>query len=174
MFQKIVSFTGQLSDLTCKIGEGICTGLGILIPTLIVLAVFCRYVLGDALSWPEEVVQFIVIWVAFVGASVSTKSGSLFSFRILADLLHGTPRFVSDILINLFGIVFVGLFLYYGVGGLEMYLKFKAAVTGISYFWPALGMYIGSAMMLVHLIHALLSTVHEATQGPTEGEKAAI
>jgi TRAP-type C4-dicarboxylate transport system permease small subunit len=173
MLQKIVSLAGMFSDLTCKIGEGICTGLGFLIPTLIILAVFFRYVLGDALSWPEEIVQFIVIWVAFVGASVATKSGSLFSFRILADLLQGVPRLVSTILINLCGIAFVMIFLYYGVGGLAMYLKFKATVTGVSYFWPALGMYVGSGMMLVHLVHGLLGAVYEATQSRAESNKTA-
>ncbi len=34
------------------------------------LQVFCRYVLNQALAWPEEAVKFLFVWFVFLGAAM--------------------------------------------------------------------------------------------------------
>jgi TRAP-type C4-dicarboxylate transport system permease small subunit len=38
---------------------------------LVVLQVFCRYVLNSPLTWAEEAARLAMIWLAFLGASVA-------------------------------------------------------------------------------------------------------
>ncbi len=48
------------------------------------LQVFCRYVLGDAMSWPEEAVKYAFVWFVFLGAAMVTRRGE----HITIDLVQ--------------------------------------------------------------------------------------
>jgi TRAP-type C4-dicarboxylate transport system permease small subunit len=48
------------------------------------LQVFCRYVLGDALAWPEEAAKYLFVWFVFLGAAMVTRRGQ----HITIDLLR--------------------------------------------------------------------------------------
>lgn len=39
------------------------------------LQVFCRYVLNQALAWPEEAVKYLFVWFVFLGAAMVTRRG---------------------------------------------------------------------------------------------------
>src|SRR5262245_50315888 len=45
--------------------------------------VFCRYILNDSLSWPEEMARFAFVWFVFLGAAMVTRR----SGHIVIDLL---------------------------------------------------------------------------------------
>ena len=47
------------------------------------LQVFCRYVLNDSLSWPEEMAKFAFVWFVFLGAAMVTRR----SRHIVIDLV---------------------------------------------------------------------------------------
>lgn len=47
------------------------------------LQVFCRYVLGDALAWPEEAVKYFFVWFVFIGAAMVTRRNE----HIVVDML---------------------------------------------------------------------------------------
>jgi tripartite ATP-independent transporter DctM subunit len=48
------------------------------------LQVFCRYVLGHALAWPEEAAKYLFVWFVFLGAAMVTRRGQ----HITIDLLR--------------------------------------------------------------------------------------
>lgn len=52
--------------------------------TVALLQVFCRYVLGDALAWPEEAAKYLFVWFVFLGAAMVTRRGQ----HITIDLLR--------------------------------------------------------------------------------------
>jgi tripartite ATP-independent transporter DctM subunit len=47
------------------------------------LQVFCRYVLGDALAWPEEAAKYLFVWFVFLGAAMVTRRGQHITIDIL-------------------------------------------------------------------------------------------
>lgn len=65
--------------------------IGLLIATTVIalLQVFCRYVLGDALAWPEEAARFLFVWFVFLGAAMVTRRHQ----HITIDML---PRSLSE------------------------------------------------------------------------------
>lgn len=64
--------------------EGFAVALMVACVSIALLQVFCRYVLGAALAWPEEAARYLFVWFVFVGAAMVTRRGE----HITIDLLQ--------------------------------------------------------------------------------------
>lgn len=63
--------------------------------TLTILAfaqVLMRYVFGGALSWSEEAVRFLFIWLSFIGFSITMQRGGHISVQFIVDLFPKSFR----------------------------------------------------------------------------------
>src|SRR6478735_11364514 len=63
----------RLADVIERGGE--CCAIALLLgaTAIALLHVFYRYILGDALPWPEEAVKFMFAWFVFIGAAMVTR-----------------------------------------------------------------------------------------------------
>jgi TRAP-type C4-dicarboxylate transport system permease small subunit len=61
----------------------------------ILLQVFYRFVLGDPLSWSEELARYVFVWITFLGAAVAYRHGTHIVVDTIVVLL---PRRVQAIL----------------------------------------------------------------------------
>lgn len=61
----------RMGDAVARIVELALAALLAVMTALVVLQVFCRYVLNSPLAWPEEAARLAMIWLAFLGASVA-------------------------------------------------------------------------------------------------------
>lgn len=141
-----------LSKACQKIGEtviGIC-GIGILVS--MIFAIVPRTFFGFSYAWPEEVSRYLMIWVAFVGASVAMKRGELVSFEFFVSLCRGKRKYIANLIARAFTLYFLIFFIQVGIQMLPSYMKSKAVGVPITLFWPALGLFVGGLFMLVHTI----------------------
>ncbi len=73
------------------------------------LGVFFRYVVGQALPWSEEVGTLCLIWLTFIGGAVGVTRGSHFSIHLFLDSLgprgQRIVRTAIALLIVLFGLI---------------------------------------------------------------------
>lgn len=49
------------------------------------IQVICRYLLGFSFNWLEEVVRYVGVFIAFLGASLGVKYGSHFSMDLVYE-----------------------------------------------------------------------------------------
>lgn len=49
--------------------------------------VFCRYVLSNSLSWSEELMRFLYVWVIMIGINLGIRHKSLAAITSLSDIL---------------------------------------------------------------------------------------
>jgi TRAP-type transport system small permease protein len=78
---------GRLVTLLLRAGRNfawIAMGLMVLI---IMLQVFFRYVLGNALAWPDEGARFLMLWMTALIAPTAYRWGGFVSIDMLKDLL---------------------------------------------------------------------------------------
>ena len=54
---------------------------------VILLLVFCRYVLGNALPWPDEAARFCMLWLTSLMAPVALRQGGFVAIDTLATFL---------------------------------------------------------------------------------------
>lgn len=91
-----------LSRLLARINSGALTvglwlgALCILLMVLIIIAqVFFRYVLGNALTWPEEASRFLMLWSAGLMIGTAYRRGGFVAIEMLVVLL---PRVLRHVL----------------------------------------------------------------------------
>ena len=85
----------------CKVITRVCgllciVLLGVLV-VLICLEVFFRYVIGHALSWPEEIAGFCFVWLTLLGATICMYKKSHVAIAILVNKLPSTIKRVVSI-----------------------------------------------------------------------------
>lgn len=76
---------------------------------IVIVQVFCRYVLGFSIFWSEELARYLLVWITFLGGSVAFKKAELASINLIVDRfparLAGIVGIVSQIVVLTFLIV---------------------------------------------------------------------
>ena len=68
---------------------------------IILLQVFCRYVLNNPLSWPEEAARFMMVWMTFLVIPLAYREGLVVRMETLVDTLPARPRHVLELALHL-------------------------------------------------------------------------
>ena len=63
---------------------------------VVVLQVFCRYVLNASLPWPEEAAQFLFVWAVFLGMALLTRRDRHISISLFGPGLSDRARGMHD------------------------------------------------------------------------------
>ena len=102
-----------------KLFDVVITGIGILslvcLITIAFIQVIFRYVLNNALPWPEEVCRFIFIILAYTGMGMTIKTnGHLRVEVILSSAIH-TVKKILNIITMIFTFIYciIGAYLTY-------------------------------------------------------------
>lgn len=56
-----------------ELADGLLVWLGAGLVGLVLVSVFCRYVLNQSLSWSDEVVRYLFVWFTLFGAAVTLR-----------------------------------------------------------------------------------------------------
>lgn len=80
-------------------------GMALLVMVAIIpIGIFARYVLNNALSWPEPVAILCMVTFTFIGAAVSYRAGSHIAVSMVTDRLGETARrycsLIADIMLT--------------------------------------------------------------------------
>ena len=93
---KIYNILEYLNSFMLKIGRNLAWIAIFLMVIVILLQVFFRYVLNNALPWPDELARFLMLWMTGFIAPSAYRWGGFVSIEMLPQLL---PRFLENILI---------------------------------------------------------------------------
>jgi len=81
---------------------------------VILAQVFCRYVLNNALSWPDEAARFLMLWMTALMAPSAMRWGGFVSINMLYSALPRVPGLVLTLV--LFGLSLAVLLVAVGHG----------------------------------------------------------
>lgn len=93
---KIYNILEYLNTFMLKIGRNLAWIAIFLMVIVILLQVFFRYVLNNALPWPDELARFLMLWMTGFIAPSAYRWGGFVSIEMLPKLL---PKFLENILI---------------------------------------------------------------------------
>ena len=87
----------------------------VLISAVIPWAVFTRYVLNSAASWPEPAAVLLTIVLTFFGAAACYRLGIHMSVTVGVDLLPARIRRITNLLVELLMAVIALFMVVYGI-----------------------------------------------------------
>ncbi len=82
---------------------------------LVLVQVILRYVFNLSISWIEEAVRYIVVWMSFVGASMGLRNKAHIAVDLLLTVLPKKPARAVAITGALCGSIFSIVLIWYGL-----------------------------------------------------------
>lgn len=85
---------------------------------IMIIQIFCRYVLGMSLSWSEEITRYLFVWSAFISISLCTK----LTINIRIDLIISKLSARGKALVKIFNLTVEFAFFAYMIPYAYRYL----------------------------------------------------
>jgi TRAP-type C4-dicarboxylate transport system permease small subunit len=112
-------------------------------------AVFMRYVVLDSISWSEEAIRYLSVWMTFMGAAAASWLDEHMDMNLLADF--GGPVFQSwhRGLLHALATVFGGFVCWQGTIYCMLNGRQTAPTTGLMMIWVYGALAIGGALLVI-------------------------
>jgi TRAP-type C4-dicarboxylate transport system permease small subunit len=141
-----------------------------LMTVTVILQVLCRYVLKNPLAWTEELARYLMVWMAFSGASCVIKKWDNIYVDILINMLKKKPKKIM-FLVQKF--VILGLLIYSFYLCITVFPRVSAfqnmPVMGLGMIWAQSSMIVGFLLMALQNIGVILSDLFERDTFGGEG-----
>ncbi|WP_088105887.1 TRAP transporter small permease [Halalkalibacter urbisdiaboli] len=128
---------------------------------VIFLQVFMRYVMGNSLSWSEELARYCFIWLVYIGISYGVKKQRHIKVDALLLLFKEKGKLVFNMIANLLFLSFAMFIVIYGYDMAERLLQFgqTSPALRIPMGFVYLAAPVGMALTSIRLIQNLLNQV---------------
>lgn len=121
--------------------------------TVILASVFTRYVMNDPIGWAEQLAKYLMIWAAFLGASLGIKEGAHIAVNVLVDILSPTLQKVCTVAGTLLMTGFLLITAYQGIlFTMKVVTHTDPLVWEMSLAWAYAAIPVGAILMLVQLV----------------------
>lgn len=136
---------------------GIVVGLMLAVMSiLIVLQIFCRFVIKYPLPWTEEAARYLMVYTVFIGASLALRNYKMIAIEVVSESLKPKARKVLRIFVMLLSIVFFVMLLVKGIDMLEIVNRQASSAMGLSMGIPYLAIPIGALLMIINAVAVII------------------
>ena len=125
----------------------------------IVLQVFCRFVLGNPLSWSEELARYAFVWITFLGAAVAYRHGAHIVVETVVVLLPRRAQAVLAWVVDALMVAALVLLLVQGLGIVEVNSNVEATMLEIPMSWVYGSVPVSAAIMLAYQVERTLRRI---------------
>ncbi|MBW2149422.1 MAG: TRAP transporter small permease [Deltaproteobacteria bacterium] len=128
---------------------------------VVLVGVFFRYFLQNALAWTEEVSKFIMVWMTFMAAPIALRHGAHVGIKLLLDNVKGRLHQMLVIVGQLIILLLMGVCIKEGIALTLVAKKQVASSVDLSLGWIYLSIPLGSLMMFMIAFQQLISTLQK-------------
>ncbi|MBF0280823.1 MAG: TRAP transporter small permease subunit [SAR324 cluster bacterium] len=161
LIDSLIKVLEKVNRIIALIGNSVAWLLVALMVASILLQVFFRYVLNNALPWPEEAARAFMIWMMAMVASSAYRSGSFVAIEMLQDVL---PELMAKVLRFLLLLMAAAVLYHLFVMGIEFFqrgFRTRAASFALKRAWIYLAMPVCFGSMLLVNLELLLSAFRQ-------------
>ena len=109
-----MKFINTLANIAVAFAKWCGVSTAIVMTVMIFLQVIYRYVLGDSLSFSEELARYMFIWSVAMRSALALRTRSHIGVEILVERLPETISSQARIVANVLNLTFFGLLIWYG------------------------------------------------------------
>lgn len=141
----------------------------------ITFGVVFRYFLNNPLNWSDELAVYTLIWVTFIGGSMSIKTGRAAALELIFERISLKMQkvflFTSYAIVTAFSIYCTYLALKWILG--PTISQQMSPSLGITMFYPYLSVPVGLLFITIHsLNHCAQSLVYESKAQSADGKES--
>lgn len=122
----------------------------------IILQVFCRFVLGNPLSWSEELARYAFVWITFLGAAVAYRHGGHIVVETVVVLLPRRLQAALAWIVDALMVVALVVLLVQGMNIVEVNSNVEATMLEIPMSWVYASVPVSAALMLAYQVERTL------------------
>ncbi|MFD0916642.1 TRAP transporter small permease [Pseudahrensia aquimaris] len=112
VLQSLIGLLGGINARVLRWGRGIGAVAMALMVAAVLLQIFYRYVLNNALPWPEEAARALMIWMMALVAPSAYRYAGFVSIDMLPDLLP--PRIRALLMLAIMGLSLIVMIVMLG------------------------------------------------------------
>jgi len=157
-----VPLTARIAGAVDLAVEAIAAALLLSTVIIALIQVFCRYVLNNSLSWPEEMAKFAFVWFVFLGAAMVTRRSRHIVIDLLPRSLGPDMHRIHALAVRVISTCVATFLLIYGAD-----LVAKSTFTSPALQWPYTYLYLAIP------VSAAISLIVLALE-PVEGVRGAF
>ena len=152
-----------------RLTDGSAVGLFVATLVLVNVQIVCRFVLSVSVPWTEEISRLLFIWLAYLGAAIGLREGTMIVIDTLPQMLGPRGRAWLAVPVRLVSVAVI-LFLFGASIPLvrSVWSTTLPTVDWISNGWAYLAFTVSFALMLLHSIVPLLRGVVPAPKAVTQ------
>ncbi len=120
--------------------------------TLVFVNVITRYVFNFSIIWAEEVSQYLMIWIAYLGAGLALREGRHVALELLHDCLPVALGRKVRMVVGGLVVAFLGTVTVLGFQFAVFVWSQETPVLNISLGIPSLAIPIGTLLFAVHFV----------------------
>jgi TRAP-type C4-dicarboxylate transport system permease small subunit len=117
--------------------------------TVVLLNVICRYVFNNSLPWAMEFSRYSFIWIIFLGSALAMRNGSHIGLELFERILSTKYLKYYKLFINSVNILFLLVFTVVGFIVAFQGMKTYSAVIQMPMIIPYLALPVGGVAMLI-------------------------
>jgi TRAP-type transport system small permease protein len=120
--------------------------------TLVFVNVITRYIFNFSIIWAEEVSQYLMIWIAYLGAGLALREGRHVALEMLHDRLPVALGRKVRMVVGSLLLAFLGAVTVLGFQFAVFVWNQETPVLNISLGIPSLAIPIGALLFALHLV----------------------
>jgi TRAP-type C4-dicarboxylate transport system permease small subunit len=142
---------------------------GIFLVLIIGVAVFYRYVIGAALSWPGEVAGIVFVWYTLLGIVILEGADSHIGFDFIEKhtpaIVGKAVRALSQAIVILYGVIMT----VYGWKYLQLFPDETSPAAGINLNWLKSAVPITGVLIVVYVALKMADVLRAHARGGGKG-----
>ena len=146
----------SLMDRLCRLIEYTLAALLTVMTAVILLQVFCRFVLSTGFHWSEELARYLFIWMTMLAASVAVHRKENLGISVFVDMLPPSGRKLCRLLVEAGCLVLFGHIAWYGWKILPIVGRQTSASLQVNMILPYTAVFLSAVLMGTSTIIALV------------------
>lgn len=121
--------------------------------------VFARFVMGDSLSFSEEISRFLMVWLVLLGSAYAARNGRLMKVDILETVVSDRFRPVVLLLAGFVSILFYLVLVVFGFMIMSAVSYQLTPATQISMSIPMAALPVGGVFLVLNTLYNMSAVV---------------
>jgi len=152
----------RLSYICARLTGIVVVALAVCLVGSLLTSIFFRYIVGQALSWPEEISLILFTWLVLLAGSLGVREGFHVRLTFVSSRLPALMRRALDRVITMAVCTFGLILIYSGFDLVERTAKHLTATLRLPLDYLNYSVPVCGALIVLHCISILLSPWEES------------